>query len=63
MPITLGVIGMSLCLATGAFAQGKAPVARTRDGQPDIQGYWTEKAGGPEAVNVETHSRPPTAFA
>jgi hypothetical protein len=54
MPIALGVIGMSLCLATGAFAQGKAPVARTPDGQPDIQGYWTEEAGGPEAVNVET---------
>jgi len=34
MPITLGVIGISLCLAIGAFAQGKAPVARTPDGQP-----------------------------
>jgi hypothetical protein len=27
---------------------------RTADGQPDIQGFWTEEAGGPEAVNVET---------
>jgi len=38
---------------TGAAAQTAAPVARTPDGQPDIQGYWTEQAGGPEAVNVE----------
>ena len=53
MPITIGVIGMSLCLATGAFAQSTAPVARMPDGQPDIQGYWTEEPGGPEAVNVE----------
>src|SRR5262245_28975910 len=38
---------------TGAAAQTAAPVARTPDGQPDIQGYWTEEAGGPDAVNVE----------
>jgi len=30
----LGDRHLSLCLATGAFAQGKAPVARTPDGQP-----------------------------
>lgn len=24
------------------------------DGQPDIQGFWSEEPGGPEAVNVET---------
>jgi hypothetical protein len=27
---------------------------RTADGQPDIQGFWTEEPGGPEAVNIET---------
>jgi len=27
---------------------------RLSDGQPDIQGFWTEQPGGPEAVNVET---------
>ena len=55
MPIILGVIGMSLCLTAGAIAQQRpAPVSRTPDGQPDIQGYWTEETGGPEAVNVET---------
>jgi hypothetical protein len=55
MPIALVAIGMSLSFVTGAFAQQReAPVARTPDGQPDIQGYWTEEQGGPEAVNVET---------
>jgi hypothetical protein len=38
---------------TGAAAQTAAPVARTPDGQPDIEGYWSEEPGGPEAVNVE----------
>ncbi len=28
--------------------------ARTPDGQPDIQGFWTEEAGTREAVNIET---------
>ncbi len=27
---------------------------RTAGDQPDIQGFWTEEAGGPEAVNIET---------
>jgi len=43
-------------------AHGQAPAAptngwqpaRTPDGQPDIQGFWTEEAGGAEAVNIET---------
>ena len=51
------VLAASVLLAigtiTGAAAQAVAPVARTPDGQPDIQGYWTEEAGGPDAVNVE----------
>src|SRR5258706_6023216 len=55
IPIAAVAIGMSLCSTTGAFAQQRtAPVARTPDGQPDIQGFWTEAPGGPEAVNVET---------
>ena len=54
-PIAIVAIGLSLGFTTGAFAQQRtAPVARTPDGQPDIQGYWTEEPGGPEAVNVET---------
>ena len=28
--------------------------ARTPDGQPDIQGFWTEEPGTNEAVNIET---------
>jgi len=51
------VLAASVLLAigtiTGAAARAVAPVARTPDGQPDIQGYWTEEAGGPDAVNVE----------
>src|SRR5947207_14931906 len=43
---------LSLALATAVSAQ-TTPIARTPDGQPDIQGYWTEAPGGPEAVNVE----------
>ena len=55
MPIAIVAVGMSLSFVTGAFAQERtAPVSRTPDGQPDIQGYWTEEQGGPEAVNVET---------
>ena len=55
MPIAIVAIGMSLGFTIGALAQERtAPVARTPDGQPDIQGYWTEEPGGPEAVNVET---------
>src|SRR6476469_10794792 len=52
------VLGAFILLAivtiTGAAGQTAAPVSRTADGPPDIQGYWTEEAGGPEAVNVET---------
>ena len=41
--------------AQGSAAPKKDYVpARLSDGQPDIQGYWTERKGGPEAVNVET---------
>ena len=40
-------------LAGQESARGWNP-PRTADGQPDIQGFWTEEAGGPEAVNVET---------
>jgi len=45
---------LAVVTITGAAAQTPAPVSRTPDGQPDIQGYWTEETGGPEAVNVET---------
>jgi hypothetical protein len=40
-------------LAGQESAGGWSP-PRTADGQPDIQGFWTEEPGGPEAVNVET---------
>ena len=40
--------------AGGAPPAPAPPLKHTSDGQPDIQGYWTEKPGGPEAVNVET---------
>ena len=40
-------------LAGQESAGGWSP-PRTADGQPDIQGFWTEEAGGPEAVNIET---------
>lgn len=52
-PAALLAAGVFLYLAAAAAAQ-TAPVPRTADGQPDIQGYWTEEPGGPEAVNVET---------
>lgn len=39
--------------ARPASANGWQP-ARTPDGQPDIQGFWTEEAGGADAVNIET---------
>jgi hypothetical protein len=45
---------LAVVTITGAAAQTAAPVSPTPDGQPDIQGYWTEETGGPEAVNVET---------
>jgi len=53
MKALAGSVLLVLGTITGAAAQTAAPVARTPDGQPDIQGYWTEEAGGPDAVNVE----------
>jgi hypothetical protein len=47
------LIGIAAPLAGQESAGGWRP-PRTADGQPDIQGFWTEEAGGPEAVNVET---------
>jgi ABC-type enterobactin transport system permease subunit len=44
MPIALVAIGVLVLIAAGAAGQTTAPVARTPDGQPDIQGYWTEEA-------------------
>jgi hypothetical protein len=40
-------------LAGQESAGGWTP-SRISDGQPDIQGFWTEEPGGPEAVNIET---------
>jgi len=40
-------------LAGQESAGGWTP-PRVADGQPDIQGFWTEEPGGPEAVNIET---------
>lgn len=53
MPVAVMAAGVSLLLTCAAFAQAP-PLPRTPDGQPDIQGYWTEAPGGPDAVNVET---------
>jgi hypothetical protein len=47
------LVVLVLPLAGQESAGGWNP-PRTPDGQPDIQGFWTEEAGGPEAVNVET---------
>jgi hypothetical protein len=47
------LVVLALPLAGQESAGGWTP-PRTADGQPDIQGFWTEEAGGPEAVNVET---------
>jgi hypothetical protein len=54
MKILAASVLLAIVTTTGAAAQTAAPGSRTPDGQPDIQGYWTEEAGGPEAVNVET---------
>jgi hypothetical protein len=54
MKILPASVLLAIVTTTGAAAQTAAPVSRTPDGQPNIQGYWTEEAGGPEAVNVET---------
>jgi hypothetical protein len=66
LPFTIAILALLPLAATGPVF-GQAPAARTggqsgkawtpprtADGQPDIQGFWTEEAGGPEAVNVET---------
>src|SRR5690349_8387731 len=53
VPAVLVAAVICLLLAPGAAAQTAAPVSRTADGQPDIQGFWTEAPGGPDAVNVE----------
>ena len=50
----LGVSRATVEGQTAAAAAKPWQPPRTPDGQPDIQGYWTEEAGGPEAVNVET---------
>ena len=52
MPVVLMAAGIFFLLTAAAVAQ--TPLPRTPDGQPDIQGYWTEAPGGPDAVNVET---------
>ena len=54
MKVLGAFILLALVSITGAAGQTAAPVARTADGQPDIQGYWTEAPGGAEAVNIET---------
>jgi hypothetical protein len=55
------LLGLAIAMLVTAMpatlaGQGKAPFTplRLSDGQPDIQGFWTEEPGGPEAVNVET---------
>jgi hypothetical protein len=53
MKVLAACVLLAILTITGAAAQTAAPVARTPDGQPDIQGYWTEEPGGPDAVNVE----------
>lgn len=54
--ITIPVIVLTalVCLNPPAAAGQTWQPPRTPDGQPDIQGYWTEEAGGPDAVNIET---------
>jgi hypothetical protein len=47
------LVALAPPLAGQESAGGWSP-PRTADGQPDIQGFWTEEAGGPEAVNIET---------
>ena len=63
MPPRSRWIALAAILACGpvqlAAGQASSPTRtwnppRTSDGQPDIQGFWTEEPGGPEAVNVET---------
>jgi hypothetical protein len=54
--------GVALVFVAPGSAAGQAPAAsskawdppRTPDGQPDIQGFWTEEDGGADPVNVET---------
>ncbi len=49
----LGIAGVLLLLAQPVEAQTWNP-PRTPDGQPDIQGFWGEPAGGADGTNVET---------
>src|SRR4029450_10596739 len=53
MKVLAASVLLALATINGATAQTAAPVARTPGSQPDLQGYWTEEPGGPEAVNVE----------
>ncbi len=53
------VVALAMLTPTAVVAQTPAERkawtgARTPDGQPDIQGFWTEEAGTREAVNIET---------
>ena len=56
------VVGMSFAFMAAPPAAGQAPPAaaenwtppRTPDGQPDIQGIWSEEQGGADGTNVET---------
>jgi len=56
------VVGVALVfvpsISSAAQGPGAAATAwdppRTPDGQPDIQGFWGEEAGGADPVNVET---------
>ena len=55
----LAAAALVCLLPPSAFAQPPVQAkawagARTPDGQPDIQGFWTEEPGTREAVNIET---------
>ncbi|MBI3049676.1 MAG: hypothetical protein HYY76_15335 [Acidobacteria bacterium] len=47
---------LAVTLATSALAQSSPAwnPPRTPDGQPDIQGFWGEPAGGADGTNIET---------
>lgn len=51
------ILAILALLAAAAAAQSTSrgwEPPRTRDGQPDIQGFWGEPAGGADGTNVET---------